>query len=998
VQQPFSGDVAALQVRADTSRRAQTERGSDSRPLPADLLVGRLDELRCIERILDDLDRGRPGAIELVGEPGIGKTRLLKEIGLRAEQRAHLVLSGSASELERDLPFSVFVDAVDEYVKGLAPNRLATLDKNAQAELPHVLPSLPAQPDARQALQQERYRSHRAVKALLEHLADTRPLVLMLDDIHWADLASVELLGAMLRRPPAAAVLLALARRPRHVSSPLAVALERAHRTAALTRIELGPLTRVEAKELLGRSVNSADLNVLYEESGGNPFYLEQLARTVERTDVISADLRAFSSRLGIPAAVGAALNEELAALSTTGRRLLDAAAVAGDPFELELATAAAALSESAATDGIDELLQLDLISETDVPRRFRFRHPLVRRATYAATAPGWRLGAHERCAEALSKQGASAASRAHHLEYSARIGDLAAVAVLREAGEGVGRLAPASAARWFGAALRLLPDTSANDERLSLLLVRARNFRALGQLHDAHADLLECIPLAEHSPVELRVRITTMCAAVEHQLGLQKVAHSHLTTALAELRDDASADAVQLMTELTVDASFASDFGAMRDWAARAVAAATRAADDSVLASALALRAWAGAFAGDGAAAQRLCDEATELVDALSDEEAARQLNALAHLATADLYLDRFVAAGRHAQRALEIGRASGQGDLLPDVVGMLGGALWVQGRPIEAEELFDGAVEAARLADNAQSLAWNLFNHSYAALVAGHIELALATAAESFDLTGDMAPGILPALAGAVLASALLEAGQIGRSVEVLVARAGGEELPLIGGGWRSRFLELLTRSLLAAGRRTDAEHAVAAAQACGDAVGLPTARAMANVAAARLALDAGYPAAAAHQALAAVDALESVAAFFDAARARELAGRAYARLGDTRHAVHELELAAAAFDAFGSVRYRNQAERELRKLGRHIHRRTQSGTSITPGIAALTARELAVARLAGDGKTNPQIAAELFLSKKTVETHLSNIFRKLDVSSRVGLVRTLDRADRD
>lgn len=279
----------------------------------------------------------------LVGEPGIGKTRLLQEIRVRAEQRAHLVLNGSASELERDLPFSVFVDAVDDYVKGLAPDRLATLDKNAKAELPHVLPSMPPQPDARQALQQERYRSHRAVKALLENLADTTPLVLMLDDIHWADVASVELLGAMLRRPPAAPVLLALARRPRHGSSPLAVALDRAHRAAALTRVELGPLTRVEAKELLGQSVASADLNLLYEESGGNPFYLEQLARTVERTEVISADVLAFSSRLGIPPAVGAALNEELAGLSTTGRRLLDAAAVAGDPFELELATAAAA-------------------------------------------------------------------------------------------------------------------------------------------------------------------------------------------------------------------------------------------------------------------------------------------------------------------------------------------------------------------------------------------------------------------------------------------------------------------------------------------------------------------------------------------------------------------------------------------------------------------------------------------------------------------------------
>jgi predicted ATPase len=248
--------------------------------LAGDQLVGRVDELRCIERVLDDLDRGRPGAIELVGEPGIGKTRLLKEIGFRAEQRAHLVLNGSASELECDLPFSVLMDAVDKYVKGLEPARLAALDDNVQADLAHVLPSMSLPPAGRQVpLQHERYRSHRAVKALLEHLAGIKPLVLMLDDVHWADTASVELLGALLRRPPAGAVLLALARRPRHLSDPLCVALDRAHRAAALTRIELGPLTRLEAKDLLGEWVGSADLAVLYEESGGNPFYLEVSGR-----------------------------------------------------------------------------------------------------------------------------------------------------------------------------------------------------------------------------------------------------------------------------------------------------------------------------------------------------------------------------------------------------------------------------------------------------------------------------------------------------------------------------------------------------------------------------------------------------------------------------------------------------------------------------------------------------------------------------------------------
>src|SRR5262249_4532938 len=174
------------------------------------------EQLGSLERILDGLDRGCPAAIQVVGEPGIGKTRLLRELAARAGACGHLVLSGAASEFEHDLPFSVFVDALDEYVAGLEPDRLAVLDDARPAELAQVFPPLSALAGGREVSpQNERYRSHRAVRALLEHLAQSLPLVLVLDDFHWADSASVELLGALLRRPPAAAVLVAVGLRPR---------------------------------------------------------------------------------------------------------------------------------------------------------------------------------------------------------------------------------------------------------------------------------------------------------------------------------------------------------------------------------------------------------------------------------------------------------------------------------------------------------------------------------------------------------------------------------------------------------------------------------------------------------------------------------------------------------------------------------------------------------------------------------------------------------------
>ncbi len=170
-----------------------------------------------------------------------------------------------------------------------------------------------------------------------------------------------------------------------------------------------------------------------------------------------------------------------------------------------------------------------------------------------------------------------------------------------------------------------------------------------------------------------------------------------------------------------------------------------------------------------------------------------------------------------------------------------------------------------------------------------------------------------------------------------------------------------------------------------------------ALAALSAATIDLHDGQPGIAAEKALDAATALEEVEDAFDAANARLLAGRALAEAGDPDRAAVELDLAAAAFESFGSHRYRLQAERELRKLGRSIYRRTRPGKADGSGVDSLTERELQIARLVVDRKTNPQIAAELFLSSKTVETHLRNTFRKLGVSSRVEVARVVERAER-
>jgi ATP/maltotriose-dependent transcriptional regulator MalT len=965
--------------------------------LLAEHFVGRAEELLAIDHTLARLDRGESAALEVRGEPGIGKTRLLTELAARADARGQIVLTGSASELERDLPFWVFVDAVDEYVRGLQPYRLDALDDDVRTELATVFPSLSRFAAGRAVFPHERYRTHRAVCGLLERLTATRPLALVLDDVHWADSASVDLLGALLRKPPDAAVLIALAVRPRQMAERLSGALERAYRAGALDRLELGAFTRGEAREFLGEAVDDAASIDLYDESGGNPFYLEQLARTFGRAPEGTATAPEPSPEgLEVPPAVASALAEELALLSDSARLVLEGAAVAGDPFEPELAAAATSIPEGSALEALDELLALDLIRQTDVPRRFRFRHPLVRRAVYESAPSGWRLDAHERCAAALTALGASAAERAHHVERSARRGDSAAIAILREAGEAAVQRAPASAAIWFGDALRLLPEAAPAEARIELLLARARVLAATGQFAEGRSALLESIGLVPHEAAALRVRLTTACAGIEHLLGRHDEAHGRLANAMDGLADPASPEAAALAIELAMDGFFLMEYERMRQWAEQALATARPLGDRPLTAAAAGLLAFACAADGASADAETCRTEAAALVDDLADDELALRLDAAANLAGAELYLDRYENAEAHAERALAVGLATSQSEFIPLPYSILGQVKLLRGHLAEAGEMLDNAVEGARLSRNVQALAGNLVNRSLTAVAAGDVDLALSTARENVDLTQGLDQSLVCA-AGVALATALFETGDPARAVDTLVQSSGGDELVLIPGVWRTRSLELLTRCCLALGRREEGERAAARAETAAATLKLRVARSMADRAAAAVALDAGDPGLAADRALASAVAADEVGMPVEAAVSRTLAGRAFAQAGAPEPAIAELRHAAEVLHACGALRYRAAAERELRRLGQHVHRRTRAGDAEGSGIASLTARELQIARLVVDRRTNPQIAEALFLSPKTVETHMRNIFRKLGVSSRVAVARTVERADR-
>lgn len=955
--------------------------------------VGRAHELHVLDDLLTAVDERRSRAVEIVGPAGIGKSRLLAALAERAERRGHLVLAGSGAELEQDLPFWVFADALDAYVEALEPRRWERLGPAVRGDLGQILPAVAAHEGSAPGATHERHRAHRAMRLLLEHLATATPLVLVLDDFHWADPASIDLLVALLHRPPRAGVLLALAARPAQLPTRLAAALDRAHRSGDLERLALGELSLDEARSLVG-----ARADELFAEAGGNPFYLEHLARVAADRVPAAPGGDVTLGGVDVPPMVAAALREELLLLGEAERAVLDGAAAAGDPFDIDHAAAAAGMDEPAALAALDELVRLDLVRPGDAPRRFRFRHPIVRRAVYEATPSGWRIGAHARVAALLAQRGAPATARAHHVERSAAEGDLDAVAVLREAAGETRLRAPATAARWFESAARLLPSGADPAERVELLLAAAEGLTATGRFARSHDLLLGCLRALPPGPGALRTRVATACARVEHLLGRHEQAHERLIAALDELPDERSSDGVALMIELTLDGLHRMSYAAMRSWGARAASAARDLDDDALRAAALAVAARAAAVPGATVEAERLRSEAAALVDALSDDVLARRLDASTYLAGAELYLQRFADARRHGERTLRVARATGQGQQFPHVLGLLATCTYVQGRLADAVEVVDAGIDAARLTGAAQPLGWALYARSRLALALGDVELALSTAQEAVDVTDDGTPSHHHSHAAFALAEAWLELGKPERAIGLLEASTGGAELPLAAASFRALFLEALLRARLALDDRDGARRAVDAAAENAAATALPLSAAWADRSAARLALRDGDPGRAAALATAAAERFEEREAPIEAAISWTVVGTALALAGDREGAVARLAPAAAQLDACGAVRHRDRAERELRRLGQRVRRRPTPAAGEGEGaVASLTARELEIARLIVDRRTNRQIAEALLLSPKTVETHIRNIFGKLGAGSRVEVAQIVERADR-
>lgn len=943
--------------------------------------VARSAVLTAVTGALADLDlpAGRPErrlAWEVVGEPGTGKTWTLEHLRIAARDQGRSVLAGRARQSWRDMSYRPLVGALEalcqqQLVSALGRTPAPPTSPETRRLIGELLPRADAPAPGRA----------RDWRALFEELARPCGLVVVLDDMHWADPATVNLVGQLLRRPPAAPVLLALGYRPRQLGARLAGVLAAADR---LERVTLAPLPVAEAHALLGPDTDRATALARHAAADGNPRYLAAVADADAWQ--LTPGIDGMLALTALPSAVQEATDAELAGLSRAAHVVGWAAAVAADTVDPGLLAAVADLDAADVSRGVDELLDHDLIRQCGTSPRYRLRHPVVRFALYGAPDESWRRAAHLRAATALARRGAGPLVLAHHLARSGRgvtprlAVRLAAAAVPAATGT------PTATARVLTEVLRRMPHggpwTAVRDPLCAQL---AHALALAGQLpasRQVARDLLR--QPAVHGDARARAMATYALAA--RLLGDTAAQTEALRryTETAHAADDTAAALVAL--EWATTALLAGDGRQAFHAAARVWHAAERRGDRPLEAAARAVGALAAAVNGDVPAANRHRDRAALLVDAFADGELARCLAAAAALGWCEVLLEHHTAAARHLRRALAVAAGSGQRHLAPHLFAGAAVARQLAGDLTDATRAADDALAAADTlgSDDLRAMAFTI--RCAIALCGGDRDTAVR-AGELAVAAGGARPGRWSPAAGIALAHARLAARPGPAHVATLLRAGGGPGLPGVPPVHRAVCYAALVHAELSRDRQAAAAdwlHRLESSARHVPELLRPAGYAL--LARARLLLATGQPVAAQPLASEAAATFTRAGAALDIARCDLITGLAATRLGRRAQALSDLKRAQVAFADAGAPGLHRAAVRALRRLG---HR-----TGYADAGSPLTDRESEVARLVAAGHTNAQVAARLALSPRTVDAHLRHIFEKLGVANRTALAAAVTR----
>jgi DNA-binding SARP family transcriptional activator/tetratricopeptide (TPR) repeat protein len=653
-------------------------------PLPPELsgakqagLIGRQRELAELEHLWAALhpSEGTPPVSAriglLVGEPGVGKTRLLAEFAGQLHSQGAVVLRGRCTQ-EPLAPFQPFLEALRFYAMHAPPDHLRKAAENYGAELQRLLPELRRRigdlpPPSHGDPETERYRLFEAVAGLLAELAASTPLLVVLDDLQWADRPTLSLLQHLARIPDPAHVPIVGAYRAGHAETegPLADALADLRHEQLMTELRLGGLSLDETVELVRKSTGTLPslrlTRALHERTEGNPLFVLQIIRRLDQAGIDVGRAGPTELRkLGLPEDLKRVIAWRLAGLELESAACLRAAAVIGRDFDAAVLQRVIGLSEDQFITALEQALDAAVIvpqsanpgrRATTVGLGYRFSHPLIREALYEDISLPRRVRLHKRVGEALEEfdqlrtgaepdqvTGQRTAMLAQHFAHAAEREDAdKAVRYSRQAGERANdMLAYEDAAQHYATALELLQRFEPEQEelKLGLLVSLAEAHIRAGDRPLANEPLREAADLAIKlaDPESLgRVAVAASRRYIQQPGIVDEELISLLDRALAMTEGQVSTLRVRLLARLCGALYFSADRGRMPALSDEATEIASRLEDPA--ARTLAAAARRRTFWGPSQLERRLADSAEILRFAREAQDAELMLQGHAWL-----------------------------------------------------------------------------------------------------------------------------------------------------------------------------------------------------------------------------------------------------------------------------------------------------------------------------------------------------------------------------